>query len=700
MKMITLSQDDIARLHEQHDDNLVFLYSDFLGAMSAIDDLYEKPAFRFAEEWPYPQFEEAILSNITLIVKAIKKNLPELPRIQEKRGRINLAFCRNLWLHELLLDESWYSEQQKQKYLNFAFLEIFRDFDTKMVANTDIEFFPYDMPWASTSYTPTGSEEDQLEQERSTYHNFYKDKLLAAQSFQAPAATSHQFDDTIYYALRIANKLKDYGRRLMYFNVKRFHLYDEFSQFLESADIPEGLYEARYFLLYYEFKRAMLWNAVFLLKADVFRNFVDFFQEQETLEHVRKGRFEDREKLFRNILNFTPQLEKQESSTSALKFDSKTGMPEMGMGLQSPEFDYSPMRSSRETAPISFVSSDLGAVVSQDYDAFIDKWVSGVRAREVYFVIDNAQLLDKKGKDLFKLPGKSKIAKGSKFVHRGIDNQIQGIETIVDIATPPLHSLELNDATLREILPYLATLGRFDRKLVESLADHLNLEWNDEHWENLGHLEMIRVHSKHWFYCSLDDSFLSFGAPKSLDQFPKASQGSILNHLKHYEGETQEETTLARLDALQYGFDWNPDSSASDWLAFWLNALKKHDFTLAEKTIAVGYRFQAKLLKTLGTSAEQLNQGPFAIREPIQQFLQAGEKAGLKKLRKKWLKTIQSFCQEGMALQISDKIRALFLEVGNSLLKKHDSTKRSTQDFMDFCESGSIRDCFSSEAPH
>lgn len=324
MSAIKLRKQELRRFRKEYGSQLTYLFADLVGGIESSPELYEAPHFDKHLPWKALDFAERVFPNLRLIVEAIENNIPRLSRIEAQLNRLNIAFCRNLWLHDLLLDDSWQDEAQKRDYLNYAFQAIFRQFDTKVCANFDIEFLPYDMPWAAISSISPLDEEQQWRKTQSQYSKFYQPKFLSGTAFSALTRKTLRADEDLYYALRITNQLRDHRKRTFYFDLNQFALYAKFSKILkENQDASAIAGELKRSLLYYEFKRSMIWNAAFLLKANEFRTLIDSLRGQPFLEGLIKAETSEQDQYLRKILRETKQIENKQLEANKAEKASK-----------------------------------------------------------------------------------------------------------------------------------------------------------------------------------------------------------------------------------------------------------------------------------------------------------------------------------------------------------------------------------------
>lgn len=713
MKRFDISN-DIPRLQKEYGDQRTYLYADFIGAINGLEKLYLEPEFFKVARIGKPdfdptKFEQDIFSNIAIILDSIKENAPDITRVQKGIPKINIAFCRNLWLHELLLDESWKDEEEKRDYMLYAFQEIFHEFDTKAASDFTTEFFPYDMPWASVAYHPLeNSDRSQLEMQ--VYQEFFQPKLEKEQSFHAHEVNELRLNDQLNFALRIANKLKDYKRRFFYFDLKRFHLYSEFSQIKESGEKSKTEKEIHQFLLYYEFKRAMIWNALFLLKAGEFRELLDFLRGQNKLEEMRRKESKERKKELAKALRQTKMLEFQQATSQEQQFG------DFGMKMPTP-------LGSSITQPMEFELPEPEPVeraVLLDKEQFDHLLGEGLNIREVSFLFDNMQILeerDKKyldrlcqGKKDSKLTQKVKTPKVIDRSASGSPEQVDKQTTLIDWITKPTATIEpVSNDKITQVLPYLISLKRFDQNLVELIAKKLNLDWNDSDWKQFGEQSWLWVHSKKWFYIKQTKEAGSV-ATIPISEFPKEWRQEIFSSLWNTKEKKREGRQL-QLDALEYGFVWKQNKVAQHWLKFWLLSLRALDFDMAQQALILAFEHLENVLEALDITKAQFHRVTTEIhngieknREKQQTFnkskqhknkKQQSDSPLNKKERKEWLKQLGKFCELSFQFAIDENTKILFFAAAANLLKQFSDTQETWDAFSTYCEDETILQHFS-----
>ncbi len=677
-QQLTAATIDILR--DKYGDRLTYLYCDFIGALNSIEKLYDKPAFNYHKLWKgnKPLFTESIFDNIDLIVAAIDKNLPALPRIQEHSAAVAIAFCRNLWLHELLLCKSWRKDKEKKRdYLSYAFQEIFRDFDTKAVSNFEIEFLPYDMPWASVAYHPVCSQY-RPEREKEIYHNFYKTAFLAKQHFHTSHANALRRDDALNYALRIANKLKDYKRKTLYADINNFKLYSEFLKFIDDNKPSPVIKDALYSFLYYEFKRAIIWNSAFLLAVPEFCRLIDSLRGQPVLEGLREQDPQQRERLFRRFVEKAAR-----SLPNALEED---GDLSIWRGISEPTGFYHLKPEAASLAEwqenLDFFERDTaGKYVYQDLNTFKKEWSQGLGDVRAVLLFDNWQSIDEQGiRVITEFNTENQKVIGFKTINR--DSEAEDSIPVISEQSP-LPALPATGSPAK-VVRYLYELNGFNEDIAKLLAEEaLEIAWSDQDWEILGQQEWVRVRSTNWFFIAKNELVRKIIDPVSLDDMPPECRKSILDYLRCYDGGLKEEAETARLDALCYGFLWTDKETVVHWIEHLLSALKDFRLELVERVLLIG--------RTHGR--EKVSKFSFVqkfSREIVKEINSANNEDKLhlgKKRRKKLLTEVNNFCeQEGIQLAVSDECRLLFLEAGGNILKHFNIRGNEFRKFITACE--------------
>ncbi|MBC8231907.1 tetratricopeptide repeat protein [bacterium] len=682
--MIELSETNIENLRKEYGDQLTYLYCDLIGGLNATEKLYTEPEFNYHIIWEPSRFVKAIFENLGLIIRAIDKNLPNLPRIKAEQPTVNIAFCRNLWLHELLLHESWEDSEQKTDYLNYAFQETFREFDTKAVSNFDTEFLPYDMPWASVAYHFVPSEE-LPKYELEVYENFYKPHFLDKARFHAPNRETLKFNDALNFALRISNKLKDYKLRVMYFDVKRFLLYEELSKLIKEENPSSNIKNILYSFLYYEFKRAIIWNSAFLLSAPEFRDLIDFLRGRTLIEEIRHEEL-SRERLLRQLIQQVEAIQPPESEqTRKIDLnptrDSLTQYPTITTIqpiIQTPSLI-------REEIPYEFLDpTNMGRYVYQDLTTFMEKWEKGLRIRRAFLLLDNHQLLDEQGRKVVaEIKQVSDKIYGIKAINR--DEKGNPLDSILieQIGATPYELASLSEGNVSKIASYLACLNGFDKGLVSLLAKHLNIEWTSEDWEIFGRYEWVQSRSQNWFY--IDKSQAVSDIIKPEDDLPAECREPVFDYLNNYKSNLDEEAKTARIDGLAYGFRWKLKTTVARWLNLWLSAIEESNFDLAEQVILLGRQYESQILPELATN--QSFDNLFAsITYEVKRNLKNKSEELTKKQHGDLLRKIRQFYSQGLALNISLENRLLYLQAGASLLSKFTNRTNDIRGYIRFCE--------------
>ncbi len=693
--MIELSEIDIEKLRKEYGDQLTYLYCDFIGGLNATEKLYTEPEFNYHIIWEPSKFVKAIFENLNLIIKAIDKNLPNLPRIKAEQPTVNIAFCRNLWLHELLLNESWENSEQKADYLNYAFQEIFREFDTKAVSNFDTEFLPYDMPWASIAYHFVSSEEVP-KYELEVYENFYKPHFLDKARFHAPTRETLKFNDALNFALRISNKLKDYKLRVMYFDVKRFLLYEELSKLIKEETPSPSIKNILYSFLYYEFKRAIVWNSAFLLSAPEFRELIDSLRGRTLIEEIRHEEL-SRERLGQLIqqveaiqppeLEQTGKIDRNPTRDSLTQYPTITTIQPI---IQTPSLI-------REEIPYEFLDpTNMGRYVYQDLTTFMAKWEKGLRIRRAFLLLDNHQLLDEQGRKVVaEIKQQSDKIYDIKPIKRDEEGKLEDSILIEQIGSITYELASLSEGNVSKIASYLACLNGFDKGLVSLLAKHLNIEWTSEDWETFGRYEWVRSRSQNWFYIDKSQAVSDIIEPE--DDLSAGCREPVFDYLNNYKSNLDEETKAARIDGLAYGFRWKFKTTVNHWLNLWLSAIEELNFELAEQGILLGRQYESQILHELETN--QSFDNLFAsITNEVKQGLENKSGGLTKKQRGDLLRKIRQFSRQGLALNISLENRLLYLQAGASLLTNFTNRIDDIKRYIRFCEGREIEYLFS-ESP-
>ena len=586
--MIELSETNIEYLLKKYGSQLTYLYCDFVGGLNAIEKLYNEPQFNYHEIGDFQEFEKAIFKNLWLITQAIDKNLPNLSRIRAEQPTINIAFCRNLWVHELLLHESWKDSEQKADYLNYAFEEIFRDFDTKAVSNFDTEFLPYDMPWASIAYHFIPSEE-RLKYEREVYENFYKTHFLNKNNFHAPTPKTLRFNDSLNFALRISNKLKDYKKlRVIYFDVKRFPLYEELSKLIKKENYSSDIKNMLSSFLCHEFKNSITWNSIFFLSAPKFREIIDLSRGRITIEKQVK---------------LIQQVEKNHSTQSR-----KTSWKKL--------FSYFRTIFSLTKYEKSYESFDTGNIrryVDRNLTTFIRKLMKGLRIHRPLLLLDNNQILDKQEKRIFSKIKRPLSKNNVKAINREEGKNPVGSIPIEQIGPETYELVVPPEGNVSKIIPYLACLNGFDKSLASLLAKHLDIEWTSEDWKLLRNQEWVQSRSQNWFYINQSQAVIDIIKPE-YNLWEKYGK-FILNHLRTYQSPLDSEIKMAHMDWLVYGLRLVPKTTM-DRVKRWLSGLKESDLRLTKQLILLGRQYNNQIDKSkkeisfdnLPTSIENINQ--------------------------------------------------------------------------------------------
>ena len=688
MNRIDISQ-EIPRLQKQYGDRIVYLYGDFIGAMNSTEALYDEPEFlrKFKVGQPdfdYEGFERSILSNIQIIVEAVDNNLPDLSRIKEGRPKINIAFCRNLWLHQLLADSSWEAESHKRPYLDFAFQEIFREFDTKAVSDFSIEFFPYDMPWGSVTYHRVPSE-NQAEEESKVYREFYGGPLFDSSQLVAEKQEKLRFNDELNYALRIANRLRNYKKRIFYFDLQQFHLHKEFNEVFPIEEQGKNHRDIRNFFFYYEFKRAMIWNALFLLGADEFRELLDTLKGHRILEAVHRKEAKERKRFLRATLNQARGLQmgkKAEEKESPMGLFTTSLSDEKSAGIA---LEQEPLPFNDHLDLDLYHDNHLGKAVSIDQKRFMESLGKGLKTFELMLLIDNVHLL---GQDEGKLLKNFSDQNNSKiqYIDRTQSDSLSDSHRIRSLELPfsQKPTLQIKGQN-RKILCYLYPLISFDRGLVELIAKNLRIEWSDQGWDLLGHHEWVRVSSKNRFYLSrvqqVRDLFEQHDlTPKSLQEIPPEWRDQIVLYLWN-----QSEDPKVQLEALEYGFKWNLKPAVEYWFSFWLKAVKERRLEHAEQALWLA-QMNPELMTELGQE--------FSIFQKELKNLVGKTEELNKKERKKWWGSINRFLEFALKLPVLHSNPYSLLETAEVLLKEFSDVKIIWKKFLTFIERQSLKNQF------
>jgi Flp pilus assembly protein TadD len=718
MKNINLSEQDISKYRQKYGSQLTFLFSDLVGAISTIDELYHAPHFNKHLPWNPESFSTLIFPNLKLIVEAIKKNIPQLSRIEEKVGRLNIAFCRNLWLHDLLLDESWESDEQKSSYINYAFQEVFRQFDTKVCANFDIEFLPYDLPWSTISSISPLTDEEQWQLAQKQYSDFYQPKFLPEKNFNAAERETLNTEDHLYYALRTSNQLRDHRKRMFYFDLGKFSLYSKFTNLLQEITSPNALQiELKKSLLYYEFKRGMIWNASFLLKPNEFRTLIDSLRGQPLLEGLVQVGAGEQEMFLRKVLRDTqPQPEIKETSNTSLSYNmASSRMFGNSMATKHGELlGHSGANSDQKQEEIEQISvlteelrfelstpEELQQSIQHDKNLFIQQWQDGIKElNEVYYVVDHAQLLDQADNSILKMLENHSAHQQTKRVNRSSEGKALsfalGNERVIEI--PIIQSatkLQALTGTLAKLLPWLSALSRFDQGVVKLLASLQNLQWSDDDWYQLGQVNWIEPQSRNWMSISTIREVEAFVTPRSLLDFQEQWRMPLLDYLENYLSEDTEEQSSVHLDFLLYSLKWKTPQAEESWLHFWLQSLSKNKFDFAEKTLALGEPFKESILQKIAPKCESFQHGIFRIRQLLKDFVLQSQQTALSKQQQKLIwKEVSHFCQAAITLEISVEKRLAVYQAAQQILIQLSPSKQVWKSFLNLCSGEEVSSLF------
>lgn len=677
----TPSPEEIGRLRKTHGDTLTYLYRDLTGALQSLPDLYDEPPFEYHLTWEAAHFEKGIFSNLRQIVKAIDDNLPDLPRVHNQRMKIWIAFCRNLWLHELLLDEDWRDDREKSSYLDIAFRHVFQGFDTKAVANFETEFLPYDMPWASIAYHPTSGEAcRQLESE--VYHEFFKTSFQRERRFRAPPPQTLRSNDQLNIALRIANKRRDITKRVFYFDVKRFKLFEIFSTLTEEKKRDPSIQNVLLTFLFFELKRAMLWNSVFLLRARPFRELVDSFQGQWKLEHLREQKPEEMERQFLRLQTHIELLLLEKPSAP---IDDRDLLPKILFQTSRPPPKPSPLLDLETLLPRGLlVTHEWRRQTSLDLNGFLRVWQRGVKADRVHCLLDNAQCLEDGGRALVDDCLKIKKIRAFHTIHRGTSGG-KGLWEIKSYTSGDRGPLRPVKGKASCLLPYLCRLNAFDKSLVQLCAKSLHIAWTNRDWNALGEKEWVRVRTQSWFHIAdvpAVREMLESGGRLSL---PRTLKRRILDYLRGYKSPIAREMVLARLDGLIYGFKWSPSTTVRPWLQLWLEGLTLGNFSLAERVALLGEPHLKRIQRELGLAPHDYEEWflilPQRAQAASQQEPSAKEVAGVD-----WRLDVRGFCHRLYQLSLDETEKLQVLQAGHGLLKQCGGSAEQVNDFIGFCE--------------
>ncbi len=678
------SPEEIGRLRKIYGGNLTYLYRDLIGALQTLPELYQNPAFAYHQTWPQERFEKAIFNNLRLIVRAIDDNLPDLPRIQNQRMRVWIAFCRNLWLHELLLDEDWRDDTEKCAYLDIAFRRVFQDFDTKAVANFDTEFLPYDMPWASIAYHPTSGEAcRKLEPE--VYGDFFRTSFQKEKRFYAPSPKTPRFNDQLNIALRIANKMKDISKRVFYFDVKRFRLFEVFSILTEEKKRNPVIRNVLLTFLFFEFKRALLWNSAFLLRARPFRKLVDNFQGQWKLERLREQKPAEMERQFQRLQRHIEVLLPQKPSAPIAEEDIL------------PKFLFQSSQRPPKSPPALDIESLLPRDLlithewrrqtSLDLSGFLKLWQRGARAKKVHCLLDNAQYLADGGNALIEECLQVNKIKAFHTIHRDAQPGV-GLFEIKSYHSENYLAPGAVKGKAAGLLPYLCRLRAFDRPLVQLCASNLGIAWKSRDWKTLGEKEWVRVRTRSWFYIADFPAVRNMLERDGRPEIPGNLRARILEYLRNYKSPIPQEALLAKLDGLVYGLEWSPATTVRPWLELWLEGLTLGNFSLAERVALLGEPHRKRIQRELGLEPDDYEE--WFLRLP--QHAQAASQREADEREtgpSDWSLDVRGFCQRLFQLKLDENEKLHVLRAGHGMLKQCGGATSQISDFIAFCEAHS-----------
>ena len=692
--MIELNELTIQNLRKKYGEEKTYLFCDFLGGLNAAEKLYIEPAFNYHNKMDFQNFSECTFENIDLILKVIDQNIPNLSRIKAEKAKINIAFCRNLWLHELLLDESWENKDHKLEYLNYAFQHIFKEFDTKAVSCFNIEFLPYDMPWGSIAYHLVPSQ-NLIDQEKDVYESFYKTSFLESNKFFAYPIEKLRLNDALNFILRISNKLKDHKFRLMYFDFKRFQFYEEFSKLVKEESISNSMTKS--FLssfFYYELIESIIWNSAFFLSAIEFRKLIDSIRGQ-SLEKLHSIESSEREKIFQQLIQqiktITPK--KIDKSKSNIKnFNEKTNLKNSKFEIQSiTQTSYYTKDEIKYELPDVIHKEKY---LHQDLKIFLEIWDAGIRIRSTFMLFDNYQILNEKEKEYISDFKKfsSKISE-IKSITRDIRGNLTGITDIKELYSTSYNPPLLEEKFLR-VASYLFNLNQFNKDLVDIIAENLKIGWKSEEWEELGNHEWIQSRTKNWFYINQTQNVRDMIKPISINNFSIKCRKSIFKYLEKYESKLHEETKIAKLDSIIYGFIWFKSITVKHWLSQWLNSLVESDFQFTDQITLIGSQNENLIMSKLNTNLSFEDIFSLMTRK-IRKKLENEPSQFTKKESIGWVNEIIEFCEQGLCLNISIENRLLYLKAGQSLLFNLNRQKHVFEKFVNFCESEKIIKIFS-----